>query len=402
MTENRSTLPLKLLLPLLASIVAMSPLAIDMYLPAMPLIADQFFTEIPLVQNSLSMYLFGYAFGLLVFGPISDKHSRRKLVFLGVSGFLLSTVALTFVTTIEQFLFVRFLQAFMASAATVIVAGTIREFYGKDTAKGLSYVSMIMMLAPMIAPTIGSFLLLHSWQMIFYVLAIYSVIVLALSYQFLPEVKRELPIESISSFKRYQIVFTRKNARLDILSAMMSSLAFFGYITAISFVYLTVFNVSEFLFSLLFGMNVFALMTSHFINSRCVAKQGSRKMQRLGIAVAVITSSALLIINLLGLGLIYHVVAIFPLMGSLSMISVNSDALILHEFPEHPGTASAVIGTLRFGIGGLAGPILAMFFDGSARPFVIFMWLCILTVFSVQLMNYFKGLKNNNSHNFNH
>lgn len=390
MIEAKPSLSLKLLLPLLASIIAMTPLAIDMYLPAMPLIATDLSTEMPLMQNSISIYLLGYALGLLFFGPMSDKYSRRTLVFIGVCGFLLSTIALTLVNNIEQFLFVRFMQAFMASAATVIVSGTIVEFYGKDTSKGLSYVSMIMMLAPMIAPAIGSILLIHSWHMIFYVLAMYSFIVLLLSYKFLPEVKRKHTLESISSLKRYQIVFSHSKARLDILSAMMSSVAFFGYITAISFVYLKVFNVSEFTFSLLFGVNVFALMTSHFINSKCVVKKGSRRMLRYGVAVGVMASSSLVIVNLLDLGVFYHVIAIFPLMGSLSMISVNSDALILQEFTEQPGTASAVIGTLRFGIGGLGGPILAVFFDASATPFVMFMWLSVLSVCVFQLIHYVK------------
>lgn len=390
MVKATNALSLKLLLPLLASIIAMTPLAIDMYLPAMPLIAKDLSTEMPLMQNSISIYLLGYALGLLVFGPMSDKYSRRTMVFVGICGFLFATVALTLVNNIEQFLSIRFMQAFMASAATVIVSGTIVEFYGKNASKGLSYVSMIMMLAPMIAPAIGSILLIHSWKMIFYILAVYGVVVLLCSYQFLPEVKRKKTLETISSFKRYQIVFSHSKARLDILSAMITALAFFGYITSISFVYLKVFHVSEFTFSLLFGINVFALMATQFINTKYVVGKGSRYMLRCGVVLAVAASSLLVLVNLLDLGLLYHAIAIFPLMGSLSMISVNSDALILQEFTEHPGTATAVIGTLRFGIGGLAGPVLAVFFDGSATPFVLFMWFSVLSVCVFQLIYYIK------------
>ncbi len=388
---NSTQVSLKLLLPLLASVMALSPLAIDMYLPAMPILAEYLATDMPMVQNSLSVYLFGYALGLILFGPMADKYSRRKMVLFGISGFLIASLLLPFVANIEQFLSLRFIQAFISSAATVVVPGTIREYYQKDTAKGLSYVSMIMMLAPMIAPSIGSVLLvIHSWQMIFYVLSFYSVIVLLLVAKYLPEVVRDSSAEhkQVSFITRYKIVFSNREARLDITTSMMISLAFFAYITAIPFVYLTVFKISEFSFSILFGITVVALMTAHFINTRLVTSKGSRKMLWFGLVLAVITSTVLFLANLFSLPLIFTVLSILPLMGSISMIAVNSDALVLTKFPQQSGTATAVIGTLRFGIGALAGPILAYFYDGSALPFAGLMFSSVLLVLLCQIIIY--------------
>ncbi len=396
-STSSTNLSLKLLLPLLASIMALSPLAIDMYLPAMPILAEHLATDMPMIQNSLSVYLFGYALGLILFGPMADKYSRRKMVLLGVSGFLLASLLLPLVANIEQFLSLRFVQAFISSAATVVVPGTIREYYQKDTAKGLSYVSMIMMLAPMIAPSIGSVLLVaHSWQLIFYVLSFYSVVVLLLVAKYLPEVERKkiAGTKEISFLTRYKIVFSNREARLDIASSMMISLAFFSYITAIPFVYLTVFNVSEFSFSLLFGITVFALMTAHFTNTRLVAHKGSRKMLWYGLVLAVLASAALFVVNLFELPLVFTVICILPLMGSISMVAVNSDALVLTKFPEQSGTATAVIGTLRFGIGALAGPILAYFYDGSALPFAGLMFSSVLVVLLCQIIIYIVDKEN--------
>ncbi len=386
--QGKTTLSLALLLPLLAAIIAVSPLAIDMYLPAMPILAAQFETDMPSVQNSLSIYLLGYALGLLFFGPMSDKHSRRNMVIIGLSGFALVSFCLPFVSSINEFIALRFVQAFISSAATVVVPGTIRERYGKNTAKGFSYVSMIMMLAPMIAPSIGSILLLHSWQAIFFILSAYSVVILFLVILYLPEVTREQDQqEPVSFLRRYQIVLSHKKARLDLISSMVVSLAFFAFITSISFVYLTVYQVSEFTFSVLFALNVTGLMTSHFINSKLVVRKGSRAMLTYGLTVALFASSALVLVNYFQLPLAFTVISLLLLMGSISMIAVNTDALVLLEFTREAGTATAVIGTLRFGIGALAGPILAFFYNGSALPFALLMWSSILVVVICQLVN---------------
>jgi len=389
---NKNRVSLKLLLPLLASIFAVSPLAVDMYLPAMPTLAEQLNTSIVMVQNSLSIYLLGYALGLILFGPMADKYSRRYLALFGLCGFVITSSLLPLVDNIEQFLGLRFFQAFLSSAAIVIVPGAIREYYGKDTAKGLSYVSMIMMLAPMIAPSIGSALLLvHNWQLIFYFLAAYSLIVLLLVVKYLPEkrpVQQVMPQKSELSFaERYKIVFSNQAARLDLISSTMISLAFFTYITGISFVYLKVFSLDEFTFSLLFALNVLASITAHFANTRFVVRKGSRSMLWFGVTLAFISVTSLLLFNFFSLGLIFTVLAIFPIMGSISIIAVNTDALILTELSEHSGTTTAVIGTLRWGIGALAGPILAYFYDGSALPFASLMFFSVSVVLCCQLLH---------------
>ena len=380
-------LSIKLLLPLLASILAITPLAIDLYLPAMPIMASELNTTMPMVQNSLSIYLLGYALGLLFFGPLADKYSRRLLVIIGLGGFIITSLILPLSQDIEYFLSLRFVQAFIGSAATVSVPGAIREYYGKNMAKGFSYVSMIMMVAPMVAPTIGAILLaLYNWQLIFYFLAAYSLAVLVMVFKYLPEAKNIEKRQPMSFITRYKIVLTHQKARLDLISSMMTSLAFFSYITAIPFIYLTVFETSEFTFSVLFAVNVIALMATHFINTKLVVRQGSRMMISYGLVLSVFASMGLVIVSYWQLSLIFTLLTLMPLMGSISMISVNADSLVLVEFAEQSGTATAVIGTLRFGLGALAGPILAVFHDGTALPFALLMACSISVILLCQII----------------
>ncbi|ABV87234.1 multidrug effflux MFS transporter [Shewanella pealeana] len=381
---------LALLIPMLSAIVAITPLAIDMYLPAMATLAASFNTDITLVQQSLSLYLGGYALGMLCFGPLADRFGRKRLVLMGLTGFMLCSLALAFVTTIEAFLSIRFLQAFIGAAATVVVPGYIKELYGKNTAKGMSYVSLIMMLAPLIAPSIGSLILeLGDWHLIFFILAFYAFILLLLV-----GLKLKMPSDidkssrsTQSFFGAYATVFTKKGVKLNIASGVLTSFAFFCYLTASPFVYMEVFGLDKSLFAILFSTNVGALMLANVVNSKIVGRYGSKRMLKVSTFFGVIAGIALLSVNLLGLSYHFTVIMLLPLMACLGVMSVNADAIVLMKFQKETGTATAVIGTLRFGFGALAGPLLALFYTGTAVPFSALMLSAVLLVGLCQFLS---------------
>src|SRR6187402_1897765 len=129
------------LIILLAATIAITPLAIDMYLPAMPVIAQDLQAHIGTVQQSLSIFLAAYGAGMLLFGPLADKFGRRPLALFGISGFATASFLLVWANSIEWFLSMRALQAFCGAAATVVVPGIIRHLYQEHTAKGMSYMS---------------------------------------------------------------------------------------------------------------------------------------------------------------------------------------------------------------------------------------------------------------------
>ncbi|MEG3759444.1 Bcr/CflA family efflux MFS transporter [Pseudoalteromonas carrageenovora] len=397
MDASASSFNTRILLPLLASIVAITPLAIDMYLPAMLVIANDLQTIMPNVQISLSIYLAGYSLGMLFFGPIADQIGRRKLARIGLTLFGISSVALAFTTEIHTFWALRAVQAFTGAAATVVVPGVIRHIYQQNTAKGMSYVSMIMMVAPLVAPSVGSFILGFSvWSSIFLVLAAYSFVILA----FVQVHLIDIPIHTNEKkglalfFDSYKTVLSNKDARADILSSMFVSFGFFCFLTSVPFIYLDLYKVSEQLFGVLFAFNVMALMFGNFLNTRIVPRIGSRKMLYIGLACGFISGLALLTFSLLHLSLYYIVAAIAPLMMSLGVTASNADSLILMKFEKNTGTATAVIGTLRFGSGALVGPLLALMHAKSSVPFSSLMFSAVLLTMLVQLIHYKLDKKN--------
>ncbi|WP_299806235.1 multidrug effflux MFS transporter [uncultured Shewanella sp.] len=381
---------LALLIPMLSAIVAITPLAIDMYLPAMATLASSFDTDITLVQQSLSLYLAGYSLGMLCFGPLADRFGRKRLVLMGLTGFMLASLALAFVTSIEAFLTIRFIQAFIGAAATVVVPGYIKELYGKNTAKGMSYVSLIMMLAPLIAPSIGSLILeLGDWHLIFFILAFYAfVLLLLVSVKLkMPSDKDKSSRSTQSFFGAYATVFTKKGVKLNIASGVLTSFAFFCYLTASPFVYMEVFGLDKSLFAILFSTNVGALMLANVVNSKIVGRYGSKRMLKVSTFFGAISGIALLSVNLLGLSYHFTVMMLLPLMACLGVMSVNADAIVLMKFQKETGTATAVIGTLRFGFGALAGPLLALFYTGTAVPFSALMLSAVLLVGLCQFLS---------------
>jgi DHA1 family bicyclomycin/chloramphenicol resistance-like MFS transporter len=339
----------------------------------------------PHVQLSLSAYLLGIALGTILWGPLVDQKGRRTFAITGLLGFAICSLLITQVTSIDTFIALRFAQAFCGSAVTVVVPGIIRYMYQENTAKGMSYVSMIMMLAPLLAPSIGSLLMITwHWHAIFYSLTIYALLLLALVCVFLKEVPIH-PTEKrgIALFlDNYRTVFINPIARFDIVISMLASFAFFCFLTKVSAIYMAYFKVSETEFGILFAFNVIALMFGSFLNTRLVPKFGSRKMLTIGLYIASFAVS-LLILSTVYFDSVYLVATfIAPLMMSLGLIASNSDALILINFKKKTGTATAVIGTLRFGSGAFSGPLLGFL---PLEPVIAFAVAMALAIFGIIL-----------------
>ncbi len=371
------TLPLPLLLALLT---ALSPLAIDMYLPAMEAMAGDLQTSIHLVELSVSSYLLGFALGQLGGGPLSDRYGRRPLIITGLVLFALSSAALMLTTSLEALLALRFLQAIGGGLATVNSSAIVRDrFQGADVAKTLSLVSMIMMLAPLVAPMLGALTLSFAgWRTIFQTLTIYAVLVLIILVWQLEESHPPHKRQQRLPVRDYLRVIRHVRARRFILAQALASTGMFVFITASPYLYLDYFEQDAGHFPWLFGANVLTMMAMNRLNILLLRRFDSQQILRAGLSLQL--SSALLLVLLFSaypqqasLSLTLPLMMLF--IGSLGLISANATATILHYFRDISATATALTGVSVFCSGSLFGLIWGHLHNGTPLPMMAVM-LC--------------------------
>src|SRR4051812_5575711 len=156
--------------------MAIGPLAVDMYLPAMPTLQAQFGVDAPRVQHTLSAYLLGLAIGQLLFGPIADRYGRKRPLELGLALFMVACAGCALAQNIESFVVLRFAQALGGASGMVVIRAIIRDrFDALQSARVLSLMMLVMGAAPILAPLAGGYLMLHgSWHWIFWFLSAFA------------------------------------------------------------------------------------------------------------------------------------------------------------------------------------------------------------------------------------
>ncbi|MFT6985269.1 MAG: DHA1 family bicyclomycin/chloramphenicol resistance-like MFS transporter, partial [Psychromonas sp.] len=242
------------LLLLLASIFAMSPFAIDSYLSAIPVIADDLNTQTSLVAVTVSIYILGLAMGQLLGGPLSDRWGRRPSTILGLLVFAIGSVLLANVQSIEMLWIWRIVQSIGGGIAVVNVPAIIRDnAIGKEAARLFSLIALIMMIAPAIAPTIGT-VILHtlSWHWIFIMLSLVAVIVAIAAFRIMPDTKRAKKVKPSGGFLS---VLKERRALGYLIAQGFGYAVMMTFIANAPFAYIEHFHVSPELFSGLFIAN---------------------------------------------------------------------------------------------------------------------------------------------------
>lgn len=361
------------LILLLAVLSSVTPLAIDAYLPSMPTIAQDLGVKINKIELTISIFLIFFAIGQLSGGILSDRLGRKKTALLGLFGFCISSFSLFFSNSLESLYLFRATQAFFGAMATVNSAAIVRDlFHGKEAAKIFSAIASIMMIAPMIAPALGSLIIsFFTWNYIFLFLGIYSLIVLVLIYF-------KLPITGVKSKTKikeaYKRVLTHKKAMGYILAVSFGFSGMFIFIEKSSFIYMEYFLVSKEYFPLFFGANVLMMILLTKISMKLIQTIDTRNILKFGIILQLVAGLALVIFSFDAS--IYTIFASMVLyVGSLGFIFGNAMALALDYFKEDAGVANSVIGVTEFTIAGIIGFLASLIHSDTLTP-VFLMMVC--------------------------
>lgn len=383
MTQNTSKKISKRLIITLSSIYAISPFAIDSYLPALPLIASEMHVDISLLSVTVSLYIFGLAIGQLIGGPLSDKHGRLPIMLLGLGIFAFSSLLITTSTHISLLWMWRLLQAIGGGIAIVGVPATIRDNAdGKEAAKLFALVSLIMMIAPSIAPTIGNVILsLHSWEWIFYFITAFSCVAMLMAKNFVPHQsakQKKLLAITVERKKgiRFVDVFKHKQAIGYMIAQGFAFAVLVTFVTNSSMIYLTIFDVSTNAFSMLFAANIGGLIIINRLNTVLLNRFEPSSLLRCFLTMQV-TAGVLLVVSsfLVPQSLTFTAIALVTMISANGGVMANSNACFLKYFGNNAGTASAVLGAFQCTIGATVSAFAAFVSMGYLQPVVIIM-LC--------------------------
>ncbi|WP_017220314.1 Bcr/CflA family multidrug efflux MFS transporter [Moritella dasanensis] len=365
------------LIPFLALLSALTPLAVDMYLPAMPNIASDFNVSIEIIQTTLSTYLLGFAIGQLFYGPLADSYGRKPVLICGLVTYLIASIGIVYGDSIEQFKWLRLLQAIGGGAASVVVSSLLRDlFSGSMFSKMMSYVVLSMTLAPLVAPLIGAQLLVwFSWPSIFVVLAILTSVCLLVSYLGIKETlpkERRVAFNLSQVFSNYWLILRNRKVLGLMLCGAFNVSGMFAFLTASPFVYIEYFGIDAQDYGYLFACNILGMMVVTWVNAKIVMRFGYQQILRAGIIISAVVSVLFWLVNAnLTFGLIGLVMSTVAYISLISLIGSNVMTGVLAEFPHISGTASALAATIRFGFGAISGLVISILHDGTPLPMIM-------------------------------
>lgn len=359
------------LILLLGSLIAISPLTIDMYLPALPAITDDLRASPSLVQLTLTGTLLGIGLGQLIVGPLSDAFGRRRPLIIGLLLHVLASLACVVAPSAVALGVLRLLQGLAVAAASVVAAAVVRDqFTGSAAAKVFSRLLLVMGVAPILAPVLGSQLLRWThWRGIFAVLAAFGLVLalvaaLGLRESLPPERRRRAGLRPV--LQAYRSLLRDKVFVGLVLVAGLSFAALFAYVSGSSFVLQGEYGLDEQQFGLVFGFGACFFIAGSQLNAALLNRFPPQRMLLIGLTTGTAAGVALLVVAATGFGGVPGImVPVFGVLCSLGLAVPNGSAIALTRHGEAAGTAAAMLGTAQFGTGALAAPLVGLL-GGSA------------------------------------
>jgi len=363
-----------------ASVMAIGPLSIDMYLPSLPTLGKHFGADTAATQLTLSAYFIGLAIGQLIYGPVSDRFGRKKPLLFGLMLYSLVSLGCAYAPSMHSLALLRFLQALGGCAGMVITRAMVRDLFPpQEMARVLSTLVLIMGVAPILAPLVGGqIFLLFGWQAIFLVMAAYSLFCLAGIYS-LPETShsRSEALQFNNVLAGYMRLLRHRRFMGYALAGGIAQAGMFAYISGSSFVFINVYGVSPAHFGWLFGSMAFGLITAAQVNSFVLRRYRSEHVLRMALLANAVFGVVLLINASRGFGGLFGILLpLFCGMSSLGFSFPNSTAGAMAPFGDRAGMAAALLGTLQFSCASISGAIVGHLLNGTAVPMAAVICTC--------------------------
>ena len=386
-----------LLLALLALLSAFTPLSIDMYLPALPVIAVDLRGTVGDIQLTLSAFIVAFGVGQVFYGPAGDRFGRRPVILVGLLIYVAASIGCAFAAAAGQLVVLRLLQGLAACGGVVLSRTMVRDLAEKDqAARAMSLMMACTSIAPMLAPLIGGQVLwFFGWRAIFWVLAGVGVIAFAAAWLHLPETLRpeyRQPLHIGSILRRFGELFRHRAFIGYALTGTFQFSALMSFLSGSPFVFIEKYGISPRLFGVIFGSMVVFMTLGSLLNARFVRSLGAGTIMRYAVFVPAIAGASALVLGQVEarygtIGLWPFLACFAPQIATISLIGPNSTAMALQRYPHMAGTASSLMGVMQFGIGALFGVVVGQTFDGTIAPMTTAMGIAgILCLVSHRLL----------------
>lgn len=378
---------------LLGALTAIGPMSMDIYLVSVPSMAESFGATVGEVQLTLSVYMVGFALGQLIYGPLADGFGRRPALLGGLVVYVIASLAASLAGSIETLIVARLFQSLGMCAGVVVSRAIVRDLYERErAARLLSYMALVMGLAPIVAPIIGSYLhVAFGWRANFIFVTAYglaALLVVAFRFQ---ETNRRIDPGALSPrriMSSWRILVTHRAFIGFTLTSACIGGALFAFISGAPFVFLTVFGFPESAFGYLFGCVMVGHMTGSWLGSRLVMRYRIEGLLFRGVSLAVVAGVSM---AALAWAHVDHIAAVlgpmFLFMVAFALVLPQAMAGALSPFPHMAGNASALLGLFQFSFASLVGIAVGAMFDGTQRPMAeVIGAMCVLSWLAVVLV----------------
>ncbi|MCW0235804.1 MAG: Bcr/CflA family multidrug efflux MFS transporter [Ferrovibrio sp.] len=392
MTETPRATSLWRLTLILGALSAFTPLAVDMYLPALPALERTLVTDSGKVQQTLSLFFLGLAIGQLFYGPISDRFGRRGPLLVGNLLYIVASVACALAPTIDTLIAARFVQAFGSCAGLVISRAMVRDlFEPREGARVMSLLMLVMGVAPILAPLLGGYVMVwFDWHAIFWFLGGFALLAMVAARLWLPESREARPDLRLtlgSVLRVYGRLLSTRRYMGYTLASSLGMGGLFAYIAASPFVFIDLYGLSPQAYGWVFGINAVGIIGFSQVNRALLRHFTLDEVLIVAVSVMAAAGFLLLVAAVFSIGGMFGLwLPLFLYIASLGGVLPNAAASAMAAEAERAGSAAALMGTLQFTLGALTSGIVSLLHGDAALSMAVIVAVCGLSGLAARLV----------------